>query len=419
MFPLAVVRRPKSSLLLGMALFATITARPLPVAMAGDIVPIRAGADPIESALDAFLRTHHGKGAHDAALEMLHEVESQAPAFAVGGEHESPRLKAQRALAKTLANGAPPATTKVKERSLRKSGAPEAAPRVFPLPAHVRYRFGFRDVVSVDEDDRALASALKAKKALSIEDLPGAAIAEALAHGCIPELELLVASIERELDVDHGADEYALFLESWRNGGPHGDESFYEALDRSAGTQEAPFFYDAMLADFVVKFAATEGKRWDLQTRHDKNQNTFLAYRQYRGFIEASAYALVLPSDVKLPQRLARYDYDSVGANLLSLRHQIDVLVELNGGDVAKVLDELKAFIAARPLPERLWTGYEIAAQFSDGFGERAKEFPTTQKASAIELANKQRASSSAVATAVREVALKLLGGDQPSDRKR
>ncbi len=107
MFPLAVVRRPKSSLLLGMALFATITARPLPVAMAGDIVPIRAGADPIESALDAFLRTHHGKGAHDAALEMLHEVESQAPAFAVGGEHESPRLKAQRALAKTLANGAP------------------------------------------------------------------------------------------------------------------------------------------------------------------------------------------------------------------------------------------------------------------------------------------------------------------------
>lgn len=385
----------------------------LAVSDGGEIAPVRMGTDPTEEALDAFRRTHHGKSAHDAAMEYLHAIESQVPAFAVGGDGEAPRLKALRALATKLMNGAPPATAKLKEKNLRKAGAPPAEPRVFPLPAHVRYRFGFRDVVGVDEDDRALASVLKAKKALTVDDLPGAAIAEALAHGCIPELEPLVASIERELDVDHGADEYALFLESWRNGGPHGDESFYEALDRSAGTQEAPFFYDAMLADFVMKFAASEGKRWDLQTRHDKNQSMFLAYRQYRGFIEASAYALVLPSDVALPARLARYDYESAGANLLSLRHQIDVLVELNGGDVSKVLDELKAFLAARPLPERLWTGYEIAAQFSESFGERAKEFPATQKSSAMDLATKQKASSSAVAMAVRSATLKLLGGDR------
>lgn len=406
--------RPLPAVLLA----SSILMLPLP-AVGGDITPVRLGTDAVEDALDAFRRTHHGKAAHDAAMEALHAVEAGVPAFAPGGDQESARVKALRALARTLLNGAAPASAKLKEKNLRKPGAPPAEPRVFPLPAHVRYRFGFRDVVGVDEDDRALAAALKAKKPLSVDDLPGAAIAEALAHGCIPELELLVASIERELDVDHGADEYALFLESWRNGGPHGDESFYEALDRSAGTQEAPFFYDAMLADFVMKFAATEGKRWDLQTRHDKNQNTFLAYRQYRGFIEASAYALVLPSDAKLPARLARYDYESAGQYLLSLRHQIDVLMELNGGDVGKVLDELRAFIVARPLPERLWTGYEIAAQFSENFGERAKEFPGTQKASALELATKQRTSSAAVATAVREAALSALAGDQPSDRKR
>lgn len=385
---------------------ATFTLLHVEDGRAGDIKPVRFGTETVEDALDAFRRTHHGKSAHDAAMELLHAVEAAVPGFTPGGEHEAARVKALRALAKSLLTGAPPAGTKLKEKNLRKPGAPPAEPRVFPLPAHVRYRFGLRDIVGVAEDDRTLATALKAKKPLTIDDLPGEAIAEALAHGCIPEFELLVASIERELDIDKGADEYALFLESWRNGGPHGDESFYEALDRSAGTQEAPFFYDAMLADFVMKFAAVEGKRWDLQTRHDKNQNMFLAYRQYRGFIEASAYALVLPSDEKLPARLARYDYESAGQYLLSLRHQIDVLVELNGGEVGKVIDELKAFIAARPLPAQLWNGYEIAAQFSESFGERAKEFPATQKSSAHDLATKQRTSSSALATAVREAAL-------------
>ncbi|MBK6938930.1 MAG: hypothetical protein IPH13_01815 [Planctomycetes bacterium] len=405
--------------LLPAALIASVTLWNAEFGRAGDITPVRMGADAVEDALDGFRRTHHGKAAHDAAIELLHAIESAVPTFSPDGRNEAARVKALRALARTLMNGAPAATAKLKEKNLRKPGAPPAEPRVFPLPAHVRYRFGFRDVVGVDDADRALASALRAKKPLSVEDLPGAAIAEALAHGCVPELELLVASIERELDVDHGADEYALFLESWRNGGPHGDESFYEALDRSAGTQEAPFFYDAMLADFVVKFAAVEGKRWDLQIRHDKNQNMFLAYRQYRGFIEASAYALALPSDVKLPARLARYDYESAGQNLLSLRHQIDVLVELNDGDVGKVLTELKAFIAARPLPERLWNGYELAAQFSESFGERAKEFPATQKSSALDLATKQRTSWSAVAVAVRDATLARLAGDQPSDRNR
>ena len=43
-------------------------------------------------------------------------------------------------------------------------------------------------------------------------------------------------------------------LETWRNG----SESFYHALDRTAGTEESVFFYDAMLGDFIKKKIESE-----------------------------------------------------------------------------------------------------------------------------------------------------------------
>src|SRR6185503_21020214 len=97
------------------------------------------------------------------------------------------------------------------------------------------------------------------------------------------------------------------FLHAWRNG----DESFYEALDRTAGTKDAVFFYDAMLSDFRTQFGSGDAGHTlgrGLQVAHDALHDAFLAYRQYRGFREAVAWSLVLPPGRALPKRLQRYE---------------------------------------------------------------------------------------------------------------
>ena len=71
----------------------------------------------------------------------------------------------------------------------------------------------------------------------------------ALLRGFLPDQDLALASMLRELDHDRGADEFSSVLEEWRDG----DESFYRALDRTAGTQDSVFFYDAMLGDFIAR----------------------------------------------------------------------------------------------------------------------------------------------------------------------
>jgi hypothetical protein len=114
----------------------------------------------------------------------------------------------------------------------------------------------------------------------------------------------------------------AAFLQSWRNG----DESFYEGLDRTAGTKDSVFFFDAMLGDFRGLFAggASDGGATlpgGPQQAHDALHDAFLAYRQYRGFREAVAHALVLPPDVPLPARLHRYEERVAGG--YSLRQQV------------------------------------------------------------------------------------------------
>ena len=108
-----------------------------------------------------------------------------------------------------------------------------------------------------------------------------------------------LARLMYQLDTDTRADQFAAFLHAWRNG----EESFYEALDRTAGTKDAVFFYDAMLGDFRQQFggggAPAMGR--GLQQAHDDLHDAFLAYRQYRGFREAVAWSLVLPPGRALP----------------------------------------------------------------------------------------------------------------------
>jgi hypothetical protein len=111
-------------------------------------------------------------------------------------------------------------------------------------------------------------------------------------QGCVPDGDRALAGLLQRLDADPRADTFAAFLQSWRNE----DESFYEALDRTAGTEQSVFFFDVMLDDFHAQFSGAghgvslgSGK----QREHDALHDAFLAYRQYRGFREAVAFSLM------------------------------------------------------------------------------------------------------------------------------
>ncbi|MBZ0152560.1 MAG: hypothetical protein K8J09_13625 [Planctomycetes bacterium] len=170
--------------------------------------------------------------------------------------------------------------------------------------------------------------------------------------GCVPDADLALAALLRRLDADPRGDTFAVFLQVWRNG----KESFYEALDRTAGTPDSVFFFDVMLGDFRGQFArGADGKKLPggLQQAHDALHAAFLAYRQYRGFREAIAWSLVLPVDAPLPPRLARYEAAAPGG--YSLRQQVLMVDLMLGHDidalVKAVLDE------APQLPQPIWDG--------------------------------------------------------------
>jgi hypothetical protein len=146
-------------------------------------------------------------------------------------------------------------------------------------------------------------------------------------------------------------DAFAAFLQGWRNG----DESFYEALDRTAGTKDSVFFYDAMLDDFRGHFGKGDGGQrlgGGLRTAHDALHDAFLAYRQYRGFREAVAWSLLLPPTTTLPVRLARYEAKAAGA--YSLREQVVMVSEALDHDVDAIV--AAALAGAPPLPQPVWS---------------------------------------------------------------
>jgi hypothetical protein len=210
--------------------------------------------------------------------------------------------------------GAPP--------TAKSSGKPKAKPKPKPKP-----------------DAKALASAPP----------DGTPLRQAL-RGLVPDADKVVAAIMQMLDTDASADDYAAFLESWRN--EH--ESFYEALDRTSGTEEAVFFFDAMLNDFTSEFTSKGDvlRQGGLQEAHDALHAAFLSYRQYRGFREAVAWSLVLPPDLPLPPRLARYEAKQGG---YSLREQVVMASSALDHDYEKLVT---AILQKAPrLPRPLWAG--------------------------------------------------------------
>ena len=222
------------------------------------------------------------------------------------------------------------------------------------LPRRVDYLFGVGTIVRSSGKPLAATPAAAGKPAKKPADGKGVDLVplhQALLGGC-PDADKVVAVLLQQLDHDHGGDAFAAFLQSWRNG----DESFYEALDRTAGTKDSVFFYDVMLGDFRTHFgkgkdAAAIGS--SLQQAHDALHEAFLVYRNYRAFREAVAWSLVLPPDVPLPPRLARYEAKAEGS--YSLRQQVVMVAAAVGHDLGKVVAMVND--GAPALPQPLWTG--------------------------------------------------------------
>jgi hypothetical protein len=228
---------------------------------------------------------------------------------------------------------------------------------VEPLPRRVDYLFGVGTIAQRDGKPLPAPApapkpgskpAAKPSKASAPDLVP---LHQALLGGT-PDADKAVAALLQQLDHDHGADAFAAFLQSWRNG----DESFYEALDRTAGSKDGVFFYDAMLGDFRTHFGrGKDGAQVgsSLQQAHDALHEAFLVYRNYRAFREAVAWSLVLPPDVPLPARLARYEAKVPGA--YSLRQQVLMVDAALDHDVAKVVAAVNDGASALPTP--LWSG--------------------------------------------------------------
>ena len=223
-------------------------------------------------------------------------------------------------------------------------------------PIHVRYEFGTHGLRLIKDGfpvkgKPGLLDAAKPEKIAYPTKLAW------LREGAIPDGELAIASILRRLDVEPRAEALAQYVEYWRNGA----ESFYEALDRTAGSPDGIFFYDRMLDDYAMRFLSEDDRKSKgflfgaRDYSHDRFHESFLTLRQYRSFLEAIAHTLVLPPDVKLPTRLKLYEFREEGSTALSLRDEIDILLADSNGDVSKVLDFVAAFLKEHPLPAILW----------------------------------------------------------------
>ena len=236
------------------------------------------------------------------------------------------------------------------------------------LPQTVQYVFG---VGCIDPLDVHGVSPVKKLDKGAVERLTTegnkarrAAVFHQLLLGLPPDADRLLAALLQDLDQDTGGDRFAAFLHAWRNG----PESFYEALDRTAGTKDSVFFYDAMLGDFRTTFVGNEpgaAALRSLQGAHDALHEAFLSYRQYRGFREAVAWSLVLPPTAPLPARLARYEAAVPGG--YSLRQQVTMVLASKAHDPRQVT-ELVASHAA-PLPKPIWSAsYDPYPRWNEQF---------------------------------------------------
>lgn len=274
---------------------------------------------------------------------------------------ESPWLKRVHALAESGRR-----LESVKVQGLKQLAARQPEPSPFaelPMAVRVEYLWGHRAVRRSDKREAMVAHG--AGGALTLPMEPAVEDLLATLRGLPPDLDYALAGALADLDQVCSADRFALFLEAWRNG----PESFYRALDRTAGTKDSVFFFDAMLSEFQARFAPQDSALKSLQQLHDALHEGFLAYRQYRAMREAAACITVLPEHVRLPKSLARYDVVNGG---YGLRDDLLILAQLDAGDPLPALQMIKRTTA--PLPEPLWSThgkYDAMPGFQAAFTER------------------------------------------------
>ncbi len=302
-----------------------------PAATAAAPVPVS------EADIDAALKRFERLGAKKQE-KVLAEVRAAVSRI------DDPLLRSIRARAREVQENPGPPPDKLSAKRPKTTKAPRGHGEDLPFPVQWEYVFGTQRVKPPGKTKRAEAR--------------DARVAElrAMLLGFPPDLDAARASLLRQLDVDRGADTYARLLTTWRNG----KESFYDALDRTAGTREALFFYDAMLNDFrnqCIPDGHPDGARVrrSLQASHDALHKSFLAYRQYRGFREAMVLSLLLPPDTPLPESLSRYEQKP--ANGYSAREVFVMLLAHEGNDIGKVAELIVR--SSPPLPSGLWDGYE------------------------------------------------------------
>lgn len=273
--------------------------------------------------LAAFARLPAARQA--AVLEASHAASPAHPLLASAG-----RLAATApTTAPTHGKAGRRPAKKGKAARADRTGAPA------PLPLRVRYDFGAAAIV---------AGPVAAANGRRVDPVP---LQHALA-GALPDADRVLAALLQRLDQDAAVRPFAALLAGWRDG----DESFYDALDRTAGTPEGVFVYDAMLDDFRQRCAREHKElRRSLDDAHTAMHAAFLAYRQYRAFREALAWSIVLPPDVPLPASLARYEAPVPG--LYSLREQVVMALAACDDDADALVARVLA--TAKPLPSPLW----------------------------------------------------------------
>jgi hypothetical protein len=346
----------------------------------------------------------------DAALLALLELKGRKQALVLAkvkaavGDIESPLLHSMRELAAAARKKFKPRRKAMTRRSNwkeRRGGDPEILEGL-RFPVANQYMFGHGTVTAVDavvgqaEIDGILARVKGHKKRKrskkrrkGLLEAPAFLQVRAMLRGNPPDLDLCVAEILRELDTDRRADTFSVFLEGWRNGA----ESFYRALDRTAGTEDSVFFFDAMLGEYISKCVPKSHPdfkkiRRSTDAAHDCLHATFLSYRQYRALRECVALAMVMPPDALLPGSLARYE--KMAHKGYSVRDLFTLFLSVEGQDIRKVLDIVTS--TAPPLPDYLWTAkYEPFTALHKAFDDRLPKM-TAKKHSDLVL-KEQRAS--------------------------
>jgi hypothetical protein len=297
--------------------------------------------------------SHLRRLSHDAQQRLLEDLRNELAAPA------DPYLTSMARLAAAARLGGVERTTRFGNHQGKRIVPADEAPDA-RLPQSAQYVFGVGTIDPLDglpapkpgDTGKPPAERLRQQRLVALQQA---------VRGIAPGADLALAHLLQQLDTEARGDRFAAFLHSWRNG----PESFYEALDRTAGTADSVFFYDAMLGDFRSAFSTTAAELKSLQGAHDALHDAFLTYRQYRGFREAIAYALVLPPDTALPLRLQRYAAEVKGS--YSLRQQVLMLRHLEGDDPERVV--ALALRGAVALPEPLWRGsYEPFAAWQQQF---------------------------------------------------